>query len=584
MNNTLRNFVNKISNDNKIFSYEDVVKMDNELGKYYQDALTYQYGEIGFPSDAVLRSSDDVVYVREYTRDDGTVVSAHYRSKSGRSNPNKPVKEEYQDYKSNLQKRIDEYFNDTDSSRMKGETNAPNESELVFPDEAIENDSQVDYGFDFPTESLYDFQVDYDFDILPEDLYDFQIDYGIDVPEDGLEDYRLAYGQDLSPDATTVDYQIDGLPEDGLSDYEFELPHAETEDSQSDYKFELPQVETDDSQSDYEFDIPQVSPNVSPAGYETDIPLLQGEVAKKYSLTKHQLDLLKDLIKENGYKEIKKAVETLASYQEALKKIAGNTINGTKHLFNKSMRIIGDIGQIAFSRSMNKRFKGAQSLLREIQSEEDALNTERVAQKSIVMELGDWGVGLAKGNGKELSAKYYQLSLDPEAYKKNDTENYYANVDTLKNNNLKQHILKINDKINPNTLLVCPYASSQLVQEVRNSLPVKSFIKNNINSIKNGKFKDRPSDIISFYGTRDLATVIGNGHIYDAYMDRYGNLNMLLLDYYDFNKRPHGKKFDYIIEVNNIAHRQQEKGELTNYMLMLRLKYTPKELERLLYK
>ena len=568
MSNRLRDFVNKISNDNKIFSYEDVVNMDNEVGKYYQDALTYQYGEIGFPSDAVLRSSDDVVYVREYTRDDGTVVSAHYRSKAGRSNPDKPVKAEYQDYKSNLQKSIDEYFKEQDSLKNQGETIEQKESKLVFPDGAIENDSQPNYDFDFLPEDLYNFQVDYGFDILPEALYDFQFDYDIDKPKDVLENYRLAYGQDLSQDATAVDYQIDGLPEDALKDYEFELPQAET----------------DDFQSDYGFDIPQVSPKVSPAGYETDVPLLQGEVTKNYSLTKPQLDLLKDLKKENGYKEIKKAVETLVSYQEPLKKIAGNTINGTKHLFNKSMRIIDDIGQIVSSGSMNKRFKGAQSLLREIQSEEDALNTERVAQKSIVMKSGDWGVGWAKGNGKELSAKYYQLSLDPEAYKKNDTENYYANVDTLKNNNLKQHILKINDKIKPNTLLVYPYASSQLVQEVRNSLPIKSFIKNNINSIKKGKFKDQPSDVISFYDTRDFATVIGRGHIYDAYMDRDGNLNMLLLDYYDFNKLPKGKEYDYTIEMNNIAYRQQEKGELTNYMLMLRLKYTPKELERLLNK
>ena len=48
-----------------------------------EQAIRNQWGEIGIPSDIELSGSDDVVYVRAYTRGDGTEVRAHYRSKGG---------------------------------------------------------------------------------------------------------------------------------------------------------------------------------------------------------------------------------------------------------------------------------------------------------------------------------------------------------------------------------------------------------------------------------------------------------------------------------------------------------------------
>ena len=81
----LSEYFNEITNDGRIFSLEDVVNIPQEEAGFYQKALDYQYDKIGFPSDKELQSSSDVVYVRAYTRDDGTEVRAHYRSKSGHS-------------------------------------------------------------------------------------------------------------------------------------------------------------------------------------------------------------------------------------------------------------------------------------------------------------------------------------------------------------------------------------------------------------------------------------------------------------------------------------------------------------------
>ena len=110
MPKNLRDYVNDVINDNRIFSYEDVLAMDNEEGKYYQKALDYQYGKIGFPMNAELANSSDVVFVHEYTRQDGTVVRAHYRSKAGHGNPNKPVMQSPKEYKSTLEKEINDYM------------------------------------------------------------------------------------------------------------------------------------------------------------------------------------------------------------------------------------------------------------------------------------------------------------------------------------------------------------------------------------------------------------------------------------------------------------------------------------------
>lgn len=41
---------------------------------------------LGIPKNRELTGRNDVVYVHEYTRSDGTVVSAHYRSKPDNAN------------------------------------------------------------------------------------------------------------------------------------------------------------------------------------------------------------------------------------------------------------------------------------------------------------------------------------------------------------------------------------------------------------------------------------------------------------------------------------------------------------------
>ena len=46
-----------------------------------EKAIDYQMANLGIPRESELSGNSDVVYVHAYTRDDGTEVRAHYRSK-----------------------------------------------------------------------------------------------------------------------------------------------------------------------------------------------------------------------------------------------------------------------------------------------------------------------------------------------------------------------------------------------------------------------------------------------------------------------------------------------------------------------
>ena len=78
---SLRNFINAITNDNKIYTAEDIGSMSGDEFMENEKAINYQMANLGIPRESELTGNSDVVYVHAYTRDDGTEVRAHYRSK-----------------------------------------------------------------------------------------------------------------------------------------------------------------------------------------------------------------------------------------------------------------------------------------------------------------------------------------------------------------------------------------------------------------------------------------------------------------------------------------------------------------------
>ena len=76
-----KNYVNSLTGDNRIFSNKEIADMSVREAFKRQDEIISQYHQIGIPSVKELQSSDNVVYVNAYTREDGTEVKAHWRSK-----------------------------------------------------------------------------------------------------------------------------------------------------------------------------------------------------------------------------------------------------------------------------------------------------------------------------------------------------------------------------------------------------------------------------------------------------------------------------------------------------------------------
>ena len=81
MSFTFKNFFNKVSNDNRIFTKEDIKNMSSKEFQRNEKAIDYQMENLGIPTNSELKNRNDAVFVHEYLREDGTFVKAHYRSK-----------------------------------------------------------------------------------------------------------------------------------------------------------------------------------------------------------------------------------------------------------------------------------------------------------------------------------------------------------------------------------------------------------------------------------------------------------------------------------------------------------------------
>ncbi len=336
----LSEFFNEVTNDGRIFSFEDVANIPQEEGGFYQKALDYQYGKIGFPKDKELQNSSDVVYVRAYTRDDGTEVRAHYRSKNGH------------------------LYADSSKRTM-------------------------------------------------------------------------------------------------------------------------------------------TSPKEEKARIE--------ELARKI-MNKGEMTGLKEKVEK------------------------------------------------AFLRSPMGPFG------------------QNFATKHPIIASN------FKKN-KNLSKEYYRISLTGgKSIDKIDTQNMKCRVEDIMrtNKDLYNHIKGIegNRQIKDEDLVIVPKLDSLIIKAVKNSTAIKEKIRSNIDAIINNNMKNKKIPDVHIEEENELQTVLGNTHIYDPKIDNKGNLDMYIIDWYDFSLMKDDDSLTALI--NNNAYKTQKKGNLTNYVLILKIIYTPEELEELL--
>ncbi len=79
---SIKDFFNKVSNSDKIYYAEEIGNMSPKDFRQNEPAINYQMNNLGIPREHELANSDEV-YVKSYTRDDGTKVRAYYRSRPG---------------------------------------------------------------------------------------------------------------------------------------------------------------------------------------------------------------------------------------------------------------------------------------------------------------------------------------------------------------------------------------------------------------------------------------------------------------------------------------------------------------------
>ena len=83
-----KNYRNSHTNEDKIYSRKNIADMSVREVFSRKDEIMAQHNSIGIPSEEELKSSSNAVWVEAYTREDGTEVRGHWRSKPEGSTEN----------------------------------------------------------------------------------------------------------------------------------------------------------------------------------------------------------------------------------------------------------------------------------------------------------------------------------------------------------------------------------------------------------------------------------------------------------------------------------------------------------------
>ena len=106
-----RDYRNSYTKDNRIYSKEEMLDLSIREIKDRAEEFIAQHKVLGIPNESELAGSDNVVHVEAYTRDDGTEVKAHWRSKpgSGSLNHEVPTKENNDNEDNNDYQKTDDF-------------------------------------------------------------------------------------------------------------------------------------------------------------------------------------------------------------------------------------------------------------------------------------------------------------------------------------------------------------------------------------------------------------------------------------------------------------------------------------------
>ena len=211
---------------------------------------------------------------------------------------------------------------------------------------------------------------------------------------------------------------------------------------------------------------------------------------------------------------------------------------------------------------------------------------------------------------------YYKISLDladkPDDVKSNERYQVYKESDLPPDFDKNVVYQKIARGMNidlssegrknlfKDVRVVIPRDNSKLVELIKKSDEMKAILKRENDNILDGKYKNKylpggvefkmpPGRNLNNEQWRDQATLFGvihNADIYNIRENSDGSINLTISDFYDFeNWKINDKEsfFNWVIKnINNNADAQQKAGELVPYVLYIPIKFTQKELEKLM--
>ena len=212
---------------------------------------------------------------------------------------------------------------------------------------------------------------------------------------------------------------------------------------------------------------------------------------------------------------------------------------------------------------------------------------------------------LGFGNEQFPAKDYYKIALDladnPDKVVSDERNHIYKAGDLPDSINQKIVFDKIAqglkiDANNPNnievfkdTTVVVPRENSPVMQLIKISPITKKMIIDNYKNIVNNKKTVNTSVTFSFGRSNVAMNLFGTLNkvdIKNMKQNSDGSISFIISDFYDFDYMKHHKGEDFvyknIVDANNRAASQQEKGRLKPYVLYIPVVLTKEELKELL--
>ena len=172
--------------------------------------------------------------------------------------------------------------------------------------------------------------------------------------------------------------------------------------------------------------------------------------------------------------------------------------------------------------------------------------------------------------------KYYRLSLNYDNQKLHDKNNVYTTFNKIGDINMCLFLkekLKDNN-INASTPVVIVQFESPLYRDLLKSEYFHNVVNNNLYKIAN-KSVNKRNFSLSFDSLKqdlNLTLVLGKCDVYNLhYNDYFESVTGTIVDYYDYSWVKNNSNFSkaLINAINNNAKMQQDKGQLTNYIIII---------------